>query len=211
MGVIKRGILGGFQNKVANIVGSSWKGIAVIKSLPLSVANPNTAAQQTQRNKFSSAVEFAGAILTTIVKPLWDRFAQQMSGYNAFIQANIDQFSNVGLATPAGLITSRGSLVGVENLAATRNSGTKVITISWDDNSGTGNASSTDEAYILIYDVTQQKVLQSGPGVARGDEGVVTGALDWEVADVIAVYVAFRTTNGFLVSNSSYFNVPEDI
>ena len=59
MGVIKQGILGGFSGKVANIVGSSWKGIPVIKSLPLSVANPQTAAQTTQRNKLKGVVEAA--------------------------------------------------------------------------------------------------------------------------------------------------------
>ncbi len=40
MGIIKRGILGGFSNKVANVVGSSWKGINTMRALPLSVANP---------------------------------------------------------------------------------------------------------------------------------------------------------------------------
>jgi len=30
MGTIKRGILGGFSGKVANVVGTSWKGIALL-------------------------------------------------------------------------------------------------------------------------------------------------------------------------------------
>ena len=53
MGIIKRGILGGVSNKVGNVVGSSWKGIATLRSLPLSVANPNTLAQRNNRTSFS--------------------------------------------------------------------------------------------------------------------------------------------------------------
>ena len=48
MGILKQGILGGFSGKVANVVGTSWKGIAVIKAMPLSVANPKTAGQVAQ-------------------------------------------------------------------------------------------------------------------------------------------------------------------
>ena len=49
MGTIKRGILGGFKNKVGSVIGSSWKGIDTMRSMPLSVANPNTAKQKTVR------------------------------------------------------------------------------------------------------------------------------------------------------------------
>ena len=45
MGVIKQGILGGFQNKVGAVIGSNWKGIATMRSRPISVANPRTGKQ----------------------------------------------------------------------------------------------------------------------------------------------------------------------
>ena len=92
MAVIKRGILGGFSGSVGNIVGSSWKGIATMKAKPLSVANPQTAGQTAQRTKFAGIVALASQFLVSIVKPLWDRFAQGESGYNAFVKENIDTF-----------------------------------------------------------------------------------------------------------------------
>lgn len=70
MATIKQGILGGFSGRVGTIVGTSWKGIAVMKSLPLSVANPKTAGQVGQRTKFSSVVALASVILSSIIKPL---------------------------------------------------------------------------------------------------------------------------------------------
>jgi hypothetical protein len=95
MGVIKRGILGGFRGKVANVIGSSWKGIAVIKAMPLSVANPKTAGQVAQRTKMTNIVAFAKIILVNIIKPLNDRFASGESGFNLFVKRNILLFDDL--------------------------------------------------------------------------------------------------------------------
>ena len=96
MGIIRQGILGGFSGKVANVVGSSWKGIAIVKSLPLSVANPRTAAQVGQREKMAACVEALKPILSEVIKPLNDRFAGQMSGYNYSLQESIKAFNAAG-------------------------------------------------------------------------------------------------------------------
>ena len=82
MGVIKRGILGGFSNKVGPVVGSSWKGIDVIKSKAVSVANPNTPAQLAQRNALRAANVFLRSFGLDNVKRLNDAMAVRMSGFN---------------------------------------------------------------------------------------------------------------------------------
>ena len=97
MGVIKRGILGGFSNKVANVVGSSWKGINTMRALPLSVANPRTAAQVTNRNSFTYFSKLGSDVLSTIVQPLLNRDAKYMSGYNKFIKLNKEAYDLGGL------------------------------------------------------------------------------------------------------------------
>lgn len=202
MGIIKRGILGGFSNKVANIVGSSWKGIAVIKSLPLSVANPNTAAQQTQRGKFGHCVEFASEILTTIVKPLWDRAAQLMSGYNAFIQANIDFFDSSGLATPASLLISRGPLLNTTFLSLGGDASDQDVDVAWTDNSGTGNALGTDEIYLLVYNETQSEIAGVTSGALRSAGSTSVPCSGLVAGDTVRTYMAWKSANGFIVSNT---------
>ena len=82
MGVIKRGILGGFSNKVGPVVGSSWKGIDVIKSKPVSVSNPNTPAQQAQRNALRAANVFFRSFGLDNINRLNNAMAVRMSGYN---------------------------------------------------------------------------------------------------------------------------------
>lgn len=104
MATIKRGILGGGSGSVANVVMTAWKGQAVIKSKPLSVANPQTAAQNSQRGRFSGIVGIAQYILASVLQPVWNGFAQTMSGYNMFIQRNIQYaFSESGVFQPNSL------------------------------------------------------------------------------------------------------------
>lgn len=208
MGVIKRGILGGFQGKVANVVGSSWKGIDVMKSLPLSVANPNTAAQQTQRGKFASVVAFAKIILVSVIKPLWDRFAQGQSGYNAFVSTNIDLFDSDGLATPADLVISQGSLTGAPIALLTATNGDPTVTINWVNNGGSGSAVNGDLAYGVVYNETQNTVGYQELNNTRLLEAVnIEMPANSVTGNVIHAYLAFRRADGTLVSNTSYATV----
>ncbi len=208
MGVINRGILGGFSGRVANVVGGSWKGIAYMRALPLSVANPNTAAQQDQRNAFSNTVLIASTWLTAICKPLWDRFAQKMSGFNAFIQANIEAVGeNPGMMdAPQDFIISRGSLEGADIVTNVSADGSDSVTITWVDNSGTGNALATDEVYIAAFNGTQGTLgIYDLPQAVRSD-GTATLTLDANAAtgDSIHAWLAFRSADGTLVSDTTY-------
>lgn len=205
MGVIKRGVLGGFSGKVANVVGSSWKGIAVMKSLPLSVANPKTAAQVAQRGAFSQCSAVASLLLVTYVKPLWDRFAQQMSGYNAFVQANIDKFDTTGLINFVGFSIGEGSLTGVTATIPASASGSPNANLSWTINSGDGTALATDEAYLTAYNETNGEWAQFVLMPTRGD-GLAQAVFpsDLTAADIVHYYLAFRRADGTLVSNTAY-------
>lgn len=86
MGVIKKGILGGFQNKVGPVVGSTWKGIDVIKAKPTSVANPNSPKQQEQRNAMKAINVFLRSFGLDNVKKLNNPQAVRMSGYNRCVK-----------------------------------------------------------------------------------------------------------------------------
>jgi hypothetical protein len=189
MGVIKRGLLGGFSGKVANLVGSSWKGIAVVKSLPLSVSNPNTAAQQTQRGKLSGVVIVAKLILATVIKPYWDRFAQQMSGYNAFVSANIANFTGDVLTTPTEFILSQGTVTAPHIGSVTVNPDSANIVVATIDNSGTGDALATDDMMFYAYDEDSQTFAVAAVGKKRNAAGNVTLVMPVNMSETANVYV----------------------
>lgn len=110
MGIIKRGILGGVSNKIGNVVGSSWKGIATLRTLPLSVANPNTLAQRNNRDTFSLMSKLGSEVLPTVCQPLWNRDAKQMSGFNAYVMNNKKAFDANPVEWILNPIMSKGSL-----------------------------------------------------------------------------------------------------
>ena len=113
MGVIKQGILGGFQNKVGAVIGSNWKGIATMRSRPISVANPRTGKQVAVRSEFSTLVKMASTLNATLIRPYWSRFAQKKTGANAFISANYGKMTGDVTHIPDRLILSQGKLDGL--------------------------------------------------------------------------------------------------
>lgn len=116
MGRIKQGIDGAFSGKVGAHIGGSWKGIATIRIMPSSVANPRTTPQVNQRTKFSAISIIASAGLGGFVKPLWDRWAGQMSGYNRFCQVNKANVDTNGLVDVANLTYSIGKMAPVTDI-----------------------------------------------------------------------------------------------
>lgn len=206
MAIIKQGILGGIQNKVGNVVGTSWKGIAVLKSMPISVANPRTAAQVTQRSRFANTVAFATAILAEVVKPLWDRFAQRQSGYNAFVQANIPYFSDAGLDIPSGLVISKGKMTATPIATVTADSGTGQLTVTWNNDAGEGFKQGTDTLFIVIAGPKGKDPQGFDTGTTRSSQTAsVVASLNAGVT--YSVWIAFRRADGTIVSDTSYATV----
>jgi len=205
MAVIKRGILGGFQNKIANVVGSSWKGIATMRSLPISVANPRTAPQLEARSNFSMAAKVGSSILTSIIKPLWDRFAQQESGYNAWLRANVSKFTGGMLTDPAGLIFSRGTLAVSPILTSVADISAQTLTLTWDA-TVEGDASPTDLAYVVFYGGLNEFPLGYA-AVAPRSAGTVVVPISGNlpVGDTYYSYLMFRRADGTRVSNTDHF------
>jgi hypothetical protein len=203
MGVIKRGILGGFSGRIANVIGGSWKGIAYIRSMPLSVANPNTAGQQAQRGKFSQCIIIAKFLLAEIIKPLNDRFAQAMSGYNRFMIMSIDAFDASGLATPGNFKISEGSLTAVGAANIVVSDAVATVEATWTDNSGSGSAVALDKVYLVAHNVDNDEWALNVGAVVRGDEtSTATMPSNNNTADVIHIWLAFRRADGTLVSNT---------
>ena len=202
-----QGILGGISGKIGNVVGSSWKGIAIIKSKPLSVANPRTSGQIAQREKMSAVVAFAKVILASVIKPLWDRFAQQQSGYNAFVSENIDLFTEV-LPNPLGaLVISKGKMTAVTPSGLSGNAATDIATVTYPTNLPDSLALSADIAYVVI--VTHgPDTITAGSNSATRATGTIDIQLPADTVDGVdaEVYLAFRRADGTVVSNTGYLN-----
>lgn len=99
-------------------------------------------------------------------------------------------------------MVSKGSLELPQNIQLLNNEGE--VALSWDDNSGVGNASDTDFAMPLVYNANKRVAIYDMVSSCRGDEGVsLSYPSDW-VGDTVHVYLAFVSENGSSVSDSVY-------
>lgn len=204
MAIIKQGILGGFKKRIGSVVGSSWKGIATMRSLPLSVANPRTAAQVENRDRFKACAGFASIILASIIKPLMDRFAGQMSGYNYFTKLNKEIFADPENPTWADLVISKGrmlpAVIGLPSWLSSK------LTVPFSPVTGDRYALPTDKIYALVVDKT------TGAVVYQGDTGNVRTANQIELklsktptsGNKLEIYISYLHADGSEVSETAY-------
>lgn len=205
MARLPQGILGGVLGKVGNVVGSSWKGIPILKSRPLSVANPRTTKQVAQRTKMTNVVAFAQPILSSIIKPLNDRFAQQASGYNDFVSRNIHLFENVQPTPPADLKISVGKMVAVTPTSIDEGAGATDVVVTYPSSLSDAFASADDLVYIVGQNTTTGEIVSSSGLFSRSQGSAeLSFSENLNPAEEIAVWLAFRRVDGTIVSNTGY-------
>jgi Family of unknown function (DUF6266) len=207
MGVLKRGILGGFSGKVGSVTGSSWKGIEVMKSRPLSVANPRTAGQTAQRDKMTNIVAFNANINAAVIKPLWDRFAVKKSGYNAFVQANIALFDAVVPTLWQQVKISMGKMAATQITTKSAHEATNTVSVDWNDDSGEGYKLESDQAFLVIQSVNSGKVYYGMENNARIQGNIEVTVDNLVLGDTLHLYLAFRRADGTVVSDTSFTSV----
>jgi len=199
------GPLGSYRGKAGGTIGTSWKGIPVVKSMPLSVANPNTVLQQAQRGKFSQCVAVARLLLSELITPYWNPFSKRMSGYNAFIRQNIKAFDEEGLSKPEDFYASRGILTGILNFRATVPSGGEGIGVTYDNNSGVGDALVGDRFRMLYYNETQDYwAFYAGDEGRNGNNFDVYDPRIGE-DDVVHTWAFFSRPDVSKISDSTYY------
>ena len=210
MGVIKRGILGGVSNKIGNVVGSSWKGIATLRSLPLSVANPNTTAQRTNRDSFTIMSKLGSDVLATVCQPLWNRDAKQMSGFNAYVMNNKRAYDEDPEAWVANPIMSKGVL-SASLTSAVLNHAFERIDIAFSSDLENPQDSNSDVAYVQL--IHQDNTDPNKPvyhakawnTTAPRSSSVIYVPITFDVneGDRLIVSLSFKSADGREVATSS--------
>lgn len=208
MGKINQGLFGGFLNKTGNLVGGTWKGISTVRIYQPNVSNPRTTAQVNQRNKMAAITYFASFILVGIIKPMWDRFASKMSGYNDFIRNNMSAVDTDGNMVYNNLIISKGNLDGFQSIACSADVSAETVTITATALPQNRYGAATDIVYALVVDEDTGLILYAdSTGQTRGTAigGLVIPNVEGLVAgNSTKVYVALRRADGTMVSDTSY-------
>lgn len=201
MGKLGNGILGTVTNRVGNVVGSTWKGINTVRVYQPNVSNPKTTKQVAARTNMSNAVLVAQQMISTAIQPLWNRFSKGMSGYNAFISANIGVAFLNSVIDCSSIVFSVGKLFKPVCTGAIFNNG--AISVSIGTVTNDPYALPTDELYFAVVnsagDVPKSgKFSGNRQSIEGGEESILVGA-DF---DLVGAYVllAFRRADGTIVS-----------
>lgn len=152
MGIIKQGILGGFQNKVGPVIGTSWKGINVIKSRPASVAYSNTELQQEQRTAMRQIAAYLRSFGLENVRLLNNAQAVRMSGYNRCVK-KVNTFKPGNELSGHVKCLASGSYTKPSFVAADAFevvAATKICSVSWSDVFGAVNVPANVRAMVTV-------------------------------------------------------------
>jgi hypothetical protein len=206
MAKLKESVIGVLSGKIGQVVGASWKGIAVLKVLPGSVSNPQTDAQLTQRQKFAVTMHFLQP-LSEFLKTGFRSYAVKMTGINAAMAYNIKNaltgtYPNIAIDYPNALV-ARGNLAGALNqVASSTVAGT--VKFDWENNSGEIGASATDKTLLVIYNPSQNQAVTVSQLAERADGTQTVTVPDSFSGDLVECYIAFIAVDGQMVSNSAF-------
>lgn len=168
MARIRNGILGGFSNKVGEVIGQNYAGVSTMRAMPKYVTNPRTPAQESHRAKMALAGSFLGAFTRGFSFSSWNKSAVN-NGFNGALRANFSTFvddPNAGLEVDL-LSLDMGTYVGVPltspNLVSAlldQATGNIELQMSWDEDSKSEWASDNDT--IILFAAVEHQNYKPG-------------------------------------------------
>lgn len=136
------------SGKLGNKILYPWHGRQCERSMPTSVANPQTVAQQAHRSNFAVISKLSSYMKAAYIVGLhWHAVREKNSTYAIFRNLNKDCFTSDGQVDLSRVIVSRGSVEQVGITSVTIDNG--VLTLTFDNSVCGGKA--TDEFYLFVY------------------------------------------------------------
>ncbi|MGV7105780.1 DUF6266 family protein [Flavobacterium sp. U410] len=206
MGTYNKGILGAFSGKVGPVVGASWRGKEVLRSLPKKANREATPTQALQRLKFSTVAAFLNPLY-----PLLSRYYGNNTGEKTRLNQAMSYHMKEATVYNdpvfdmiyAKVQISKGDLLGVQ-AGSVASTVANTVTFTWTDNSGQGQAVATDQLIAAIYEPTTKTTLYA---LAVANRSAGTGAMIVPAGLVgltVEVWAGFASADEKKYATSSY-------
>ena len=205
MGIISKGILGGFSGTVGTVIGGTWKGITYMRSQPAKRAGSSSPAQLEQQAKFATAMKFVNT-MSGLFMISFRTYAVKMTGINnAFAYVLKNAITGIYPAYTidySTVLVSRGDLPNVLAPTAIAAAGS-LITFAWTDNAGVGIAKATDKAILAVYCPAMNLCIYTTGSAVRS---ALTDTIDVSTftGKVVETYIGFISEDGKNVATSLY-------
>lgn len=201
-----KGIHGSYSGKVGNIVGSSWRGIDYVRSLPKKSSKASSEAQLAQRMKFGMTTSFLKSIKDILMLGFSDSKQKDKTGYNVAFQQLINNafqgtYPNFTIDFSAVKIAS-GSLAALVGLVVAEIA-PKVLNLSWDPIVNRFNAFDDDQVLVILYDETDN-LFFAYEGATRADAAIDIVLPDSYTGKKIVGWSFNIHRDGLITSTSQY-------
>lgn len=206
MGTYNKGILGPFSGKVGTVVGASWRGKDVLRSLPKKTDRTPTETQLLQRQKFTFVAEFLTPI-SNVISLYYGSGSGELTRRNQAMSYHIKQA--VEYTDPDFVMLynkvqiSKGDLLGIQNPSVTAVAGSN-LAYEWDDNSGQGNAKPTDQLVVVAYAPAGNLYFTTLNAAVRNDGSATLGLPAYFAGLEVQSWITFAAADGKSYATSVY-------
>ena len=205
MGKYLNGILGPFSGKVGAVIGTSWKGIDVMRGRSRKRRSGSDNPEQiTQRAKFSLVSAFLTAIRAVIAFG-YRNLPINQTAYNAALANTLEAVSGVypelSIDYARALVTNGRLENAVATAAASNEPGT--INFTWMDNSGSGDVVADDNAVLVAYCESLNQAVYKTAGAERNAGADFLSAKAFSGKEV-HTWMAFVSKDQKQISRSLY-------
>lgn len=206
MGVIKKGILGGFKGTVGTVVGANWRGMDIIRSRPKGGNSNPTVLQMLQRQKFSLAIKFQNA-LRAMQSRLYGENAGIKSRVNLaasyLLREVVTDINGQAVLQMDKVLITKGNLTGFKNLEVSLAANT-ALAFTWQDNTEQTLANPTDLFCVAIYEEESEEFfVQEGPDFREAGQATISLPEEW-AAKTVHIYAFLQTASENTACTSIY-------
>jgi len=201
-----KGALGAFSGKLGNVVGSSWRSIDYLRSLPKPSKKPATEKQLAQRRRFALAVSFMQPIKDVLNIGYSDARLSKVTGYNRAVKGMLESgitgvYPDLEIDYP-NLMISKGSLEGLAGLSFTETAPGE-ISVDWQPRTNSFNAFIDDDVLVLLHNKSRGtfNVFESA---TREDSSVPIEVPTEFSGEELVAWVFLVKRDGKSTSNSQY-------
>ncbi len=214
MGKLNLGILGGFSGTVGTVVGTTnKKGDDIIRAKSKKSRPASSADQLKQQSKFGLTTGFF-KVLNEVIKFGLKQKAEteQLSPFNYACKQALKNAVKGTDENPAidysAIVISDGPLSRISGATAELTDG--VMNFSWSDNLETYVGKLTDQACLLVYNVSKGEISFSNGVVTRAAKSATVPLPYSSSGDILVCYMFFRSaTNPLEVSTNQYLGTFE--
>lgn len=213
MSIPQNTLIGKTRRSIGNVTFSTWKGINVMKSKPITVANPRTDKQKMQRSAQAQLVALARQ-MPSAIKLGFNQLAIAMSAYNAFISYNIKNAFDFSAPPNAAIdytrfLAAKGTIQPTLLTSSSINVAANNYVFAWSGSTLAVGQSANDRFVCVAIDQATNKVEVFDTGILRS-VGAATchSANDLTVNTSVTLYTFFVSEDGKKSETSTFVQFP---